>query len=160
MQIYLLRHGIAEDAAPGQPDSARALTPEGKDKLHRVLKRAAKADVGPTLILSSPYKRALETAEIAAEVLAYKGKIVRTNALVPESSPFDTWEEIRSRKDEKSVLLSSHEPLMSSLAAFLLNCPPLLVDMKKAALVRIDMERSGPHPRGILKWMLTPALAE
>jgi phosphohistidine phosphatase len=159
MQIYLLRHGIAEDPAPGQPDAARALTSEGKDKLRRVMKRAAKADVAPTLILSSPYRRALETAEIAAEVLGYRDKIGRTQALVPEASPFNTWEEIRSHKDERSILLSSHEPLMSSLAAFLLNCPPLMVDMKKAALVRIDFDRVGPQPRGILKWMLTPALA-
>ena len=40
MQIYLLRHGIAEDGKPGRPDSERALTDEGRDKLRRVLKRA------------------------------------------------------------------------------------------------------------------------
>ena len=48
---------------------------------------------------------------------------------------------------------------MSSLAAFLLACPALSVDMKKAALVRVDCDRLGPEPRGVLKWMLTPALA-
>jgi hypothetical protein len=43
---------------------------------------------------------------------------------------------------------------------FLLGSPALNVDMKKAALLRIDVERAGPQPHGILKWMLTPALAE
>ena len=62
MQIYLLRHGIAEDAKPGRPDSERALTDEGRAKLRRVLKRARTADVTPSLILSSPYRRAMETA--------------------------------------------------------------------------------------------------
>ena len=156
MQIYLLRHGIAEDSTP---DSERALTAEGKEKLKRVLTRARTADVAPSLILSSPYRRALETADIAVEVLGYQGKVVKTRALLPEASPFDTWEEIRKHPSESSILLASHEPLMSSLAAFLLASPALVVDMKKAALVRVDCERMGPEPKGVLKWMLTPATA-
>ena len=158
MQLYLLRHGIAEDPKPGQADSERALTGEGRDKLRRVLKRARAADLDPSLIVSSPYRRALETAAVAAEILAYKGEIVRTRTLVPEASPFDAWEEIRSHKDERAILLSSHEPMMSSLAAFLLDSPALRVDMKKAALVRIDCERMGPKAAGVLKWMLTPGV--
>jgi len=51
MQIYLLRHGIAEDAQPRQSDSERALTEEGREKLRRVLKRARLAEVAPELIL-------------------------------------------------------------------------------------------------------------
>ena len=158
MQIYLLRHGIAEDARAGQPDSDRALTDDGRDRLRRVLKRARSADLAPAVILSSPYRRALETAAVAAEVLGYQGEIVRTRALTPESSPFDAWEQVRERRDERAILLASHEPLMSSLAAFLLDSPTLMVDMKKAALVRIDCDRIGPNPHGILKWMLTPGV--
>jgi hypothetical protein len=48
---------------------------------------------------------------------------------------------------------------MSSLAAFLLGSPALELDMKKAALVRVDCDRLGPQPKGVLKWMLTPATA-
>ena len=81
MQIYLLRHGIAEDAAPGRPDSERALTEEGRDKLRRVLRRARSADAAPSLILSSPYRRALETAALAAEMLSYPGRIVETRVV-------------------------------------------------------------------------------
>lgn len=156
MQIYLLRHGIAED---GSPDSERALTAEGRDKLRRVLARARSADVSPTLILSSPYRRAMETADVAVDVFGYEGKVVKTRALLPEASPYDVWEEIRKHSQEDAILLASHEPLMSSLAAFLLSSPALAVDMKKAALVRVDCERIGPEPKGVLKWMLTPATA-
>ena len=159
MQIYLLRHGIAEDARAGQPDAERPLTDEGREKLRRVLKRARAADVSPSLILSSPYRRAVETAEVAKTVFGYGGDVVHSRALVPEASPVDLWAEIRTHKDERSVLLSSHEPLMSSTAAFLLDCPALMVDMKKAALVRVDCERFGPRPKCVLKWMLTPGLA-
>ena len=158
MQIYLLRHGIAEDARAGQPDSERALTEDGRDRLRRVLKRARSADLDPGVILSSPYRRAVETAAVAADVLGYKGEVVRTRALTPEGSPSDVWEEIRDRREEPSVLLASHEPLMSSMTAFLLDSPALMVDMKKAALLRIDCDRFGPKPHGILKWMLTPGV--
>jgi phosphohistidine phosphatase len=159
MDIYLLRHGIAEDAPPGASDSDRALTREGRDKLRRVLKRAEEAGVAPTLILSSPYRRAVETAEIAAEALDYRGKIVHAAALVPNASPSDAWDEIRSRKGEEAILLASHEPLMSSLLAHLLGAPALQTDFKKGALARVACTTTGSAPRCILKWLLTPALA-
>jgi phosphohistidine phosphatase len=146
MQVYLLRHGIAEDARPGQSDAERALTAEGKEKLR------------PAAIVSSPLRRAIETADIAAEALEYTGKIAESLALLPEASPYDLWEEIRRRGEEPAILLASHEPLMSAMVAFLLGSPALQVEMKKAALVRIDCERLAREPRGVLKWMLTPAV--
>jgi phosphohistidine phosphatase len=153
VEVYLLRHGIA---AEGYPDASRALTAEGKEKLRRVLKHAG---VKPSLILTSPYRRAVETAEIAAEVLSYTGDLERAQSLTPDGSPAAVWDEIRARKDEESILLASHEPLMSATAAYLLGAPGLHVDMKKAALVRIDLDRFGPQPLGVLKWMLTPAVS-
>src|SRR5579871_3907321 len=103
MEIYLLRHGIAED----------------RSKLRRVLERAHQAGVRPSLILSSPLRRALETAEIAAHELGYEGKIVRIPALVPESSPHEVWNAIREHRSESAVLLAGHEPLFSSTVAYL-----------------------------------------
>jgi phosphohistidine phosphatase len=159
MQIYLLRHGIAEDGHPGRPDSERALTDEGRTRLRRVLKRARSADVNPSLILSSTYKRAVETAEIAVDVFRYRGDLVKSAAFVPDSSPEQAWQELRLYAGEAAVLVAGHEPLMSATVAYLLGSRSLLVDMKKAALVRIDVERPAAEPRGVLKWMLTPALS-
>src|SRR5271170_629525 len=159
MEIYLLRHGIAEEGRPGGHDSDRALTSEGREKLRRVLKRAHDAGVRPGVILASPYQRAVETAQLAAELLDYRGEIVKTRALVPDASPQEAWDEIRSRRTEAAILLASHEPLMSSMAAFLLSSPALQVDMKKGALSRIDCDHFGPEPHGLLKWMLTAALS-
>jgi len=155
VQIYLLRHGIAEDGKPGRPDSERDMTGEGRDKLRRVLKRARTADCSPSLILTSPYVRAVQTAEIAADVFGYKKDLVKTKALVPEASPPDAWEEIRVHRNESAILLASHEPLMSTLAAYLLRSPALQVDMKKGAIVRVDTERFSAEPHCVLKWMLT-----
>src|ERR1043165_1072581 len=140
MQIYILRHGIAENAEPGKPDSERALTEEGREKLRKVLKRARAADVTPVVILASPYRRALETADEAAEVLGFAGKIERTRSLTPEAPPSEIWEQLRTRQDEAPGLRESHEPLTSSLIAYLLDCPTLQVDVKKGALARIDCE--------------------
>ena len=155
MQIYLLRHGTAEDGKPGRPDSERALTSEGRDKLRRVLKRARTADCSPTLIHTSPYVRAVQTAEIAADVFGYKKELVKTQALIPEASPDDVWDEIRVHRDEQAILLASHEPLMSTLAAYLLRSPALQIDMKKGAILRVDAERFAAEPHCVLKWMLT-----
>jgi phosphohistidine phosphatase len=159
MEIYVLRHGIAHDGKPGRPDAERALTAEGRDKLRAVLARARAAGAAPAAILTSPYVRAVETAEIAADVLGFRGNLERTAALEPDRSPYDVWDEIRARKHAASVLLAGHEPLLSALVAFLLGAPSLQVEMKKAALVRIDCDRFGAEPRGVLKWMLTPRLS-
>src|SRR5881296_3750904 len=100
MEIYILRHGIAEEASHGMRDADRALTPEGASKLLQVLRRARAVDVEPSLILTSPYRRARETAEIAAKSLRGESTLLETPALTPESSPEAVWEAIRTHKSE------------------------------------------------------------
>ncbi|MBM3728954.1 MAG: phosphohistidine phosphatase SixA [Acidobacteria bacterium] len=159
MEIYLLRHAIAEDWRPGMADADRALTVEGKKRLRAVLRLARAAAVEPSLILSSPYVRARDTAAIAAEELHYRGTVIHTGVLTPDGNVEAVWTEIRTHLGESSVLLAGHEPLLGRMAGYLLGAPGVLVEMKKSALVRIDVNSFGPAPRGVLRWMLTPALA-
>ena len=159
MQVYLLRHGISEEERVGLSDADRALTSEGRRKLRQTLQAAARADVKPTLILSSPLKRAMQTAEIAKEVLICKNGIVSTRALLPGSTSDQVWEEIRDNKNEPSVVLVGHNPLFASLAGYLLGQPELQVDFKKGAILRLDMEAFSSQPKGILHWYLTSKLA-
>jgi len=159
VEIYLLRHGIAEDRSATGRDADRRLTEEGRAKLHRVLERAHLAGVFPSLILSSPYRRALETAEIAARELGYDGKIVRIPALTPDASPQQLWDAIREHSDESAVLLAGHEPLFSAAVAFFLGSTRAMVHFRKGALARIDVPGLGPTPAGVLEWMLTAKLA-
>jgi phosphohistidine phosphatase len=159
MEIYILRHGIAEDGQAGQPDGERALTAEGKKKLRNVLRAAAKAGVAPSLILTSPYRRALQTAELAAEILGYKGDLLRTKALQPGSEPQAVWEEIRVHKDQANILMAGHEPLFGRLTAYLLAAPTLQIDFKKGAIACVELDRFAAEPQGVLRWMLTPKLA-
>jgi phosphohistidine phosphatase len=159
VEIYLLRHGIAENRSATGADADRRLTDDGREKLGRVLERARSAKVQPTLILTSPLVRAVQTAEMAAEALRYTGQLVRTDALLPENSPQEVWKEIREHRGEDAVLLAGHEPLFSAATAYLLGAPALQFDFKKGGLVRIDVERLSGEPHGILQWILTPKLA-
>ncbi|HUJ49930.1 MAG TPA: phosphohistidine phosphatase SixA [Bryobacteraceae bacterium] len=159
MEIYLFRHGIAEDGRAGEPDSDRSLTAEGKKKLRGVLHAAAESGVQPSLILTSPYRRAIQTAQLAAELLKYQGDLLRTRSLEPSSRPDSVWEEIRVHKDEPQIMLVGHEPLFSALTAFLLGCSGFQIDFKKGGLACVEVDKFAGTPRGVLKWYLTPKLA-
>ena len=135
------------------------MTEEGRAKLRRVLERAQSAGVNPSLILSSPLKRAIETAEVAARELGYEGKILRVDSLVPDSSPPAVWADIRGHKEQKSILLAGHEPLFSATVAWMLGSTRAMVEFKKAGLVRIDFGSLGTEPKGVLQWMLTPKVS-
>lgn len=158
MELYLLRHAIAENAAAGG-DANRRLTEEGRAQLRRVLERAHGAGARVSLILTSPYRRALETAEIAAHQLGYEGKLMRSPALVPEASPEHLWEEIRLHRDEPAILLCGHEPLFSAAVAYLLGSTRVMVHFPTGAMARIDVTAFGAAPAGILQWMLTAGTA-
>lgn len=157
MEIHLLRHGIADDGKPGSRDADRALTAEGKKKVREVIELARRSGMRPDVILSSPYKRAMETAKIAAEVLRFEEPLAEAPALTPMSGVSEAWDEIRLYRDSNSILVVGHEPLMGTLIEFLCGAR---VDVKKGSLTRVDVAQTGPRPLGILKWMLTARIAE
>jgi phosphohistidine phosphatase len=160
MQIYTLRHGVAEDAAPGQSDASRRLTEKGKSKLHTILARVRAAGVSPDVILTSPLVRARETAVIAKEELGFEGELIETKALVPSSSSVKVWEEIRSDyKDAAQILLVGHDPLFSDFVCFLTGAPAGRITMKKGAIALVEVEGPAPAPRGTLIWLLTAKTA-
>jgi phosphohistidine phosphatase len=157
MELYILRHGEAEERAAGRADRDRKLTSKGKQRLKTVLKIARSAGVAPELILTSPLRRAQETAAIAGAILGCK-RIVETRNLLPGASPDQVWKEIGTSHKAGRILLAGHEPHLGSLIGLLLEAPVML-DLKKGALVRIVTQtRLGP-PRGVLKWMMTPKVA-
>ncbi len=159
MQIYVLRHAIAEDAAPSQSDADRRLTPLGKKKLRKVLARARDAGVAPDVVLTSPYIRAVETAAIASEELATRAEVIETENLAPFSSPAVVWEELRGHREAKQLMLVGHNPLLSDLVCFLIGAGEDSVDLKKGALAYVEEGLLGPRPQGALVWLLTPKTA-
>lgn len=160
MKIYILRHGKAENVAADGSDAGRELTPQGSETVRTVLRRAKAVSGSPDLILASPLVRAVQTAELAAEILGYAGTIERTAALAPAASPYDIWEELRLRRAEiEAVLLVTHQPLIGHLVAFLLDSPSLEVEVGTGTLAAIREGVVAAEPRGVLEWMLTPGLA-
>ena len=155
MRLYLLRHAIAEDGA-GMPDSRRQLTEEGRQKLRKVLQQASKSGLHPDFILSSPYVRARQTAEIAVEELRYQGELVSSDQLTPYASPHKTWDELREYRQAGEILVVGHNPHLSELVSLLTGARAGAVEMKKAGLACLELISAGPQPRATLHWLMTP----
>jgi phosphohistidine phosphatase len=164
LRLYILRHATAQDRGPGISEAARQLTPEGRLELKTVLRLARGASVRLDAILTSPWTRALDSAQTAATALKCD-QVIETRALLPDGQPAQVLREVRAAaaskaktKAKKAILVAGHEPQLSRLVAFLLEAP-LAIDFKKGGLVRIDIEEKEGPPRGVLKWMITPRVA-
>ena len=57
MQLFVIRHGIAEDAVPGQDDASRELTEDGERKLKKIVKGLRRLDIEFDRILTSRFAR-------------------------------------------------------------------------------------------------------
>jgi phosphohistidine phosphatase SixA len=97
----------------------------------------------------------METAQLAAEQLGLEGSPFPADALVPESGPERLWNEVREQGAD-SVLVVSHEPLLSSTIAWLVGSSKAMVHFPPAGLVGIELGSAGPVPQGLLRWMITP----
>lgn len=111
--IGLMRHGLATGQAP-----EAALLPEGADYLRRL---AAKLDreswPHPPVVLSSPYRRARESAQVMVEALHLTAAITLLDELIPESEPAEALAAILAAAPTASPLLVvSHLPLVGRLS--------------------------------------------
>lgn len=156
MEIYLLRHGTADRNAL---DADRRLTELGVAEVTEVIKQARLSGLNPSLILSSPYTRALETAQLTARLLDYQQEILTAAALTPESTPQAAWEELRLYSDQPAILTVTHEPLITAVASWMLGSARTEIEFKTATLARIDIETMTARPRGVRRWTIKPARA-
>lgn len=156
MTLYVLRHAIAEDPRPGRPDSGRQLTETGRNRCRRVLAHAKRAKVAPSYVLTSPYDRAAQTAEIARVELGFNRELITTNALVPFVGVQDLWNVVRDYAVDGDVMVVGHNPQLSMLVMWLLGARADALWLKKSGLAALDIGSAGPHPRAELSWLLTP----
>ena len=120
MNLYIIRHAIAVDEGTADfEDSQRPLTDKGRKKMRQIAKGLRSLGVEFDLILSSPYLRAQETAEVLADVFKMKKKIVFSKSLVPEAEPEKVIAEINESNSVDSLALVGHEPHLSSLIGLL-----------------------------------------
>ena len=160
MDVFVLRHAIAEDAGPGQADSERRLTDQGRDRLRLVVRKAIGAGMDPAVVLTSPYVRARQTAEILLEELDRPCDLVTTANLTPHADVAGLWQELREYSRLSPVIVVGHNPQLSEFVSVLIGSPRYAVEMKKAAIAYVKDAGNGSRPTGRLAWMLTAKLAE
>jgi phosphohistidine phosphatase len=152
MRLYFLRHGIADwpDWDPAR-DHERPLTKDGLKKMKDQAKTLADLDLKIDAILSSPYARAYQTADIVAGKL---GLEVKAEPLLAPGFAFDKLAEIaKSFDDNQALLLVGHEPSFSMVIAELIGGGR--VQLKKGALARVDVNSEW---QGELVWLLQPKI--
>jgi len=116
MKLWLLRHGEAQRFAA--QDALRPLTEQGRQE---VLESASRLrDCPPEAILSSPYVRARQTAELVAEALGYPGVVEIQPWLTPDSDPAHALSQL-ARRPEAELLVVTHQPFVGALAGLLIH---------------------------------------
>lgn len=160
VRVILFRHGIAHDRADPDcpPEPERELTEEGKKKTRKSAKGLKAMAMAPTRVLTSPYKRAKETAEIVAEVLGIeKSKITNTDALLPEAAPYAIYHALYAfHASDEEVVCVGHAPNLDRVIAVALTGERTPVtELKKsgACLLAVD---DLPRTKGMLVWMMPP----
>jgi phosphohistidine phosphatase len=151
-ELLLLRHGIAEERRPDQPDQARSLTPEGRQRTASVLSQLHRLGVGADRLLSSPLVRARQTAELAVAA-GLAPALSLTDALAPGADPLPL---LADRAASGRLLLVGHEPDLGDLAARLIGAPPGSIALKKAGLAVLDLPTPFTPGQARLRLLLAP----
>lgn len=122
------------------------------------MKAARKWKVAPQFILTSPLRRAQETAQIAAKLFP-KATLQNTDALLPGAGPEAVWKELGALKNVEEVMVVGHQPHLGRLISYLLEAA-VAVDLKKGGMARIFTPKHIGPPRGVLKWMIPAKLTK
>ena len=142
--LLLIRHGIAEDGRPGQPDSERALTEEGWAKTRAAMKGLVAKGYAPARGITSPYRRALETMACLKEAAGAAFPVGYSELFTPDEDPADTeaWLRtlMRGAGEDEILAFTSHQPLLGDLVARMTG---RYLDIKKASCTVVEWKGSG-----------------
>jgi phosphohistidine phosphatase len=160
MNIFLLRHGLAvERGTPGfAKDSTRPLTPKGRRQLRKISAAMRKMDLRFNRILSSPFLRAKQTAEIVAGELKLKKRLAFVDELQPGGDAGKLIQRINALKPQpENVLLVGHEPDLGELISLLISGGTgASFALKKGGLAKLEVEKLRAGKCATLAWLLTP----
>lgn len=160
MLLYLVRHGIAVDRPDPKcpPEAERYLTPEGVEKTKQVAEGVETLGLSADLLISSPYVRALQTAEIFAAALSLpKEKILTTEALLPGADPEGIFRELAKQKQAKNVFCFGHAPHVDAALALAIGALHPFTSLKKAGVACLELRQVSP-PAGKLLWLSPPKI--
>jgi phosphohistidine phosphatase len=157
MLVYFLRHANAGQKKL-KNDEKRPLDKEGIEQSGNIGRLLSALDIHPDLVISSPLKRALQTASLVGNELGYEDKIQIEPALRPSAS-FDAFRELlRNCAKLESIIVVGHDPNFSRFLSLLISngSNDQIVDMKKGSVARVDYSSK----RSTLDWMITPKIAK
>lgn len=143
MWIHLFRHGIAVD--PDDPscptDPERPLTEKGRAKTRAAAKGMAALDIVPELLVTSPYLRARQTAEVVIDTLdCSEVETLVDEALVPAANPEALCALLRAHlagAPPPTILCVGHAPNLDRVLAHLVGADDPFTQLKKAGLASI-----------------------
>ena len=145
MKLLIFRHGPAEPRSDDRPDADRALTREGTERTHLAAQGLARIVDRPDIILTSPKRRARQTAGILGDV--FDLPVETADALGHEAlGPIETCLQTR---EEQAVAIVGHEPTLSRLAGKFLGVSPRHgeLTLKKAGVIVLRVAcRPGDPP--------------
>jgi phosphohistidine phosphatase len=157
-ELYLIRHGIAEQRGEAWPDDAkRPLTEDGMSTLRKAARALERIGVVLDVIVTSPLVRTRQTAEIIAGGLDPHPHIVTAESLGPGGTVAAVLSDLEKQAKRSRIALVGHEPGIGELAARLIGSRHP-IPFKKGGVCRIDVEGLPPAGPGDLRWFLTPKI--
>ena len=157
MLVYLLRHASAgESLSDLRKDESRALDEDGIAQCHDVGRALSALGVQADLMISSPLKRAAQTAELVGRELGIQDKVIFDDALRPGSG-YGTFQSLLGQHSRhKSIFVVGHNPNLSDFLGRLIgdSRSPAAIELKKGAVAKVEMEGS----QGLLHWCITPKI--
>jgi phosphohistidine phosphatase len=156
--LLIVRHAIAEDRGPAWPnDDERPLTKKGEVRMREIALRLMAIGETADAIMTSPLKRAIDTARILTRTWKPLSDMVTIDALAPGHTPAETIAAVAAEANRDRIALVGHEPHLGELAAWLIGAKQLL-PFKKGGVARIDFESLSRPREGQLIWLATPKL--
>ena len=153
MNLYLVRHADAEKIQPGKKDEDRKLSKEGKERIRGVANQWFYFIKRLDSICSSPYIRAVETAEIIGECFEFNGEIIKDKVLASGSYTKDLIELVNSF-DGNDILIVGHQPDLSEHVSNLISSGGALIDFSKAAIAKISFNGKANLSKGYLEYLI------
>jgi phosphohistidine phosphatase len=159
MIIYFIRHASAgQKKANPKKDEKRPLDADGVLQCTQMGRILASMEVTADAVISSPLKRATQTAALVANEIGYEGKLYLENALRPEAKFEHFREMLRKYPKADALIVVGHNPNFSEFLGQTIvdRAGRAFVDMKKGAVARVEREQK----RFVLDWLLTPRLVK
>jgi len=155
MNLYLIRHSIAEKSSLNKKDIERELTEEGR-ALIRIFAQSWKNFVDSfDIIFSSPLKRTVQTSEIISSIMQTSANILLENNLAPGSRTSDLID-LLALTDKNNIAVVGHQPDLSIHISNFCGRNGFSLVFPAGAIAKIEFDRKVRYNSGKLIFLIPP----